>query len=73
MWHSGKKILQTFVHHTTQWAWANVDGLGWKRIREGAPDGVTNLHVLLCVAQAEQRDVSVHVDTDDLITTAYLF
>jgi len=73
MWYYNKTVNSTFVHYATQWAWADIAGLGWKRIRDGAADGCTNLFLLLSAARANNRQV--HVDVDDstgLIQTAYL-
>lgn len=72
MWHNNKQVLATFVHHTTQWAWANIDGLGWRRVKDGAADGVTNLFTMMNAARASGRPVNVYVDSANLITTAYL-
>ncbi len=71
-WQYNKKVLATFTYTGAQWAWANIETLGWKRIKDGAPDGVTNLQVLLDSACANARLVHVDVDASDLITTAYL-
>jgi hypothetical protein len=46
-WYYSRNVLQTFTWYGSQWAWANISGLGWMRIRDGAADGCTNLHVLL--------------------------
>jgi hypothetical protein len=72
MWHYNKKVLATFVHHTTQWAWADIDGLGWRRIKDGAPDGCANLCTMMNAARANDRLVHVDVDASNLIVTAYL-
>lgn len=72
MWHNNKKVNATFVHHTSQWVWADIDGLGWKRIKDGAADGATNLFVMLSAAKANDRIVNVFIDGDNLIQTAYL-
>jgi hypothetical protein len=72
MWHNNKQVLATFVHHTTQWAWANIDTIGWVRIKDGAADGVTNLFLMLSAARANNRQVNVFIDGSNLITTAYL-
>jgi hypothetical protein len=72
MWHNGVTVDSVFVHNTTQWAWANISGLGWKRIKDGFPDGCTNLFVLLCTAKANGRKVNVDIDSSNLIITAYL-
>jgi hypothetical protein len=72
-WQYNKTVLATFGWYGTQWAWANLDGgTGWKRIRDGAPDGCTNLFVMLNAARANGRPVHVDIDASDLITTAYL-
>ncbi|NYT02668.1 MAG: hypothetical protein GKC10_07930 [Methanosarcinales archaeon] len=71
-WYYNRKVKSTFVHHTTQWAWAEIDGLGWRRIKDGAADGVTNMFVMMCAARANERLVHVDVDASNLIVTAYM-
>lgn len=71
-WYSNKKVTATFAHYTSQWAWASIDSLGWKRIKEGSPDGVNNLFFMMCEAKANDKLVTVYIDENDLITTAYL-
>jgi C1A family cysteine protease len=70
-WHYNKKVLATFAHHTSQSAWANIEGLGWRRIQPGTSDGVTNMFATLCGATANNRKVHVYAD-DKLIYTIYL-
>ena len=70
-WYYNKKVLSTFANCTSQWAWANIDGLGWRQIQSGAPDGVTNMFVAFCEALANNRQVHVYAD-DKLIYTMYL-
>jgi len=71
-WQYNKKVLATFTASTPQWVWANIDTVGWRRIKDGAADGVTNLHVLLDSACVHGRLVHVDIDASNLITTAYL-
>lgn len=71
-WFYNKKVYQTFTYYGSQWAWANVQDLGWRRIKDGAADGCTNLHVMLSAAQANDKLVHVDVDASNLITTGYL-
>lgn len=71
-WVHDKKVLTTYIDHTSSWSWANIEGVGWRRIKDGAPDGVTNLTLLLNAAKAGDRKVSVDIDGSNLITTAYL-
>ena len=54
-----------------QWAWANIAGLGWRRVNGGAADGVSNMFVSLCNAAANGR--LVHVEADgQVLYTMYL-
>jgi immune inhibitor A len=61
-WLYSRQIMMTFAHHTSQWAWAYVSGLGWRRIKDGAPDGVTNVFIACCEALTNNRTVHVYVD-----------
>jgi hypothetical protein len=70
-WHYNKKVLATFAHHTSQSAWANMEGLGGRRLQPGTSDGVTNMFATLCGATANNRKVHVYAD-DKLIYTIYL-
>jgi immune inhibitor A len=70
-WHYNKKVTMTYAHHTTQWAWAYIDGLGWRRIKDGAADGVTNAFDAFCEAAANQRLVHVYAD-GTFVYTMYL-
>jgi len=72
MWFDNKRVNATFASNDPQWAWANIDGLGWKRIKNDSADGVTNLFVLMCSARSNDRPVNVEVDDRDFITTAYM-
>lgn len=67
-WVYDRQVLAVFTHHTEQWAWANLEGVGWRRIQEGSADGVTNLFISLTAALANER--TVHADlADDRIRT----
>ena len=72
VWYNNRTVNSTFVHHTTQWAWADISGVGWRRIKDGSADGVTNLFIMMCVAKANNRQVNVNIDDSGLIITAYL-
>lgn len=70
-WFYNRAVTSTYAHHTSQWAWANIAGLGWRRVNGGAADGVTNMFVSLCDAAANGR--LVHVEADgQLLYTMYL-
>jgi immune inhibitor A len=70
-WVYNKRVTMTFAHHTSQWAWAYIEDLGWRRIKEGAADGVTNVFDVCCEAVANGRKVHVYADPS-FIYTLYL-
>lgn len=61
-WFYSRKILNTYALTYPQYARAYVDGVGWKRIKPGAADGVTNVHLALSSAQANARLAHVLVE-----------
>ena len=72
MWHEDKKVISTYSTRDSQNAWANIETLGWRKIRPGAEDGVTNTFVLLNAAKANERTIDVFVDANDRITRALM-
>ena len=70
-WVSNVTVTATFVHHTSQWAWAHLDGHGWRRVQDGAPDAVCNMFAALCAAVANARPISADID-GTMIYTMYL-
>jgi immune inhibitor A len=70
-WYYNKKVNLTYAHSTSQWAWAYVESLGWRRINPGASDGTTNMFNALCEAAANGRNVHVYADAN-FIYTMYL-
>lgn len=68
MWYSAKQVLRTHTKNGAQMAWAIVSGVGsgWLRITPGAPDGVTNIHVILSMALANNRLVDVFVQNNEI-------
>ena len=72
VWYNNRKVNATFVNYTTQWVWADIEGLGWRRIKDKSADGATNLFIIMNAAKANGRMVNVDIDANNLITTAYL-
>lgn len=70
-WYANKKALQTFASNDSQNAWVNIEGLGWRKIKTGAPDGVTDLFSLFCEAVANIKTVTVYADAS-VVSIAYL-
>lgn len=71
VWHYNKVVRLTFASYHSQNAWAFIDGLGWRKIKPGASDGVTNMFVGLCEAVANNKKVHVYLDRS-LIYRMYL-
>jgi M6 family metalloprotease-like protein len=69
-WQSNKSVLSTFTSPHSKNAWAYIEDVGWRKVQDLTPDGVTNLFALLVDAQAFNRKVTVYVDAS-LIYQAY--
>lgn len=67
-WIYNKQVLATFVHHTSQYAYVNIETLGWRRIKDGSADGVTNIFTACCNASANGRQIHAYVDGTYLYT-----
>jgi hypothetical protein len=62
LWHHNLTLKYIYVHHTSEAAWVFIDSLGWRRIKTGSVDGVTNMLNACSVAVANSRNVHVYVD-----------
>lgn len=72
-WLCNKKILWTYSHVASKTAYAILEGLsGWKQIATTSPDGVSNVLVILKLAQASGRQVCVYIGDDGLIYAVYM-
>jgi len=69
-WQSNKSVLSTFTSPHSKNAWAYIQDVGWRKVQDLTPDGVTNMFVLLVDAEAYNRKVTVYVDAS-LIYQAY--
>ena len=62
MWYNNKTVERTYTTNDSQNAWAIISGIsGWKKIKSGATDGVTNTFMLLSTAKANGRQVDVYI------------
>ncbi len=62
MWYYGKNVIRAHANNGGQMAWAIISGLlgnAWISITPAAPDGVTNVHMILTTALANNRLVDV--------------
>jgi hypothetical protein len=64
VWHYNQKLKYVYALNVTQAAWAYVDTIGWRRLKPGSADGVTNLFAACCEAAANGANVHVNIDAD---------
>lgn len=66
-------VNQVYTTHHSQNAWAHLAGTNaWHKILTGAADGVTNVHLILSAAKANNRQVYVVLDANKNITAVYM-
>ena len=63
--HSNKAVGRIFATYHSQNCWAYLTGVGWRKVRTGNKDGVTNVHVALTAGRANNRKVTVLTDSGD--------
>lgn len=67
MWHNNLSVVRVYTSHHSQNCYAIISGIsGWKKIKTGAADGVTNVHVALSAAQANGRKVDVYIVSNQI-------
>lgn len=65
-WLSNVTVSQVYASRDSQNAWAHFTGYGWRRIRPGTADGLTNMLILFAYARARDRRVTVYTDGDSV-------
>jgi len=72
-WINNVNVSQTYSSNDSQNAWVSLPGVGWKKIKTGSADGVTNLFVMFNAAKANGRTVTAFVeDSTQQVTIAYM-
>lgn len=62
MWYNNKTVTRTYTSKDSQNCYAIISGMsGWKKIKTGSADGVTNTFVALNAARANNRPVDVYI------------
>ncbi len=61
-WINSVKITYCYSLTTTQSAWAYVDGIGWRRAKNGSADGAGNVFDVCCNVQAAGTKANVYID-----------
>ena len=64
IWNYRKKVISVYASHASEWAWAEIETLGWRRINAGTRSMSTNVFYGLCEAEAKGRQVNVNADLD---------
>jgi hypothetical protein len=58
-WSNNRTVVRAHAKNGSQMAWVILNGTGYIRIKPNAPDGVTNIFMILCEALANGRKVDV--------------
>lgn len=62
MWHNNVDVIRTYSSQDSKNCWVIVSGIsGWKKVNPGSNDGVTNVHLALCAARANNRKIDVYI------------
>lgn len=61
-WHYNKTVSRTYATYSSKNAWVYVQSAGWRRIKAGSADGITNMFVGFCEAKANNKKVHVFMD-----------
>jgi len=61
-WHYNVAAQRVYTSVETQNAWVLLETHGWRQVKPGQADGVTNMHVAFCEAVANGRKVDVEID-----------
>lgn len=65
-WQNNKRILKTFSSPHSKNAWAYIQGIGWRKVKETSTDGVTNVFYALCEAESSDQNVKVYIDSKNI-------
>ena len=68
MWQNNQTVSNTYATADSQNAYAYIAGTGWRRIKPGTTDGVTNAFLVLNAAKAHGRPVNYYEETGNLIS-----
>jgi M6 family metalloprotease-like protein len=72
-WVFGKKVSYVSGDHNTQWAHTIIEGFdGWRRIKPGAADGITNMLIILEAAVAYNKNVNVLFEATGEVSGVYM-
>jgi hypothetical protein len=61
-----KKVLRTFSSPHNKNAWANLQGIGWRKAEPKSADGVANMFLTLCEAKVSNMNVRTYIDNKNI-------
>jgi hypothetical protein len=62
MWNNNRTVTRTYTSSHSQNCYAIVSGIsGWKKIKTGSTDGVSNVFTVLNSARAGGKNVNVYI------------
>jgi hypothetical protein len=62
LWYYNKRVWNAFASNDSQNTWANIEGLGWRKIKPKAANAATNMFHAFCEAVANNLRVHVFAD-----------
>jgi astacin len=65
-------VNRTYATSGSKNCWASLPNQGWRKVKPSSDSGVTNVHLMLCLARANGKQANVTVDSNNQITTVYL-
>ena len=66
LWYYNLTVARTYATYHSQNAWAWINTLGWRKIKTGSANGVTNMLIAFCEAKANNRKVNVYADGESV-------
>lgn len=67
MWTTNKSVSRTYSTKDSQNCWAIISGIsGWKKIKKGSADGVSNIFTALNAARAGGKKVDVYIVNNEI-------
>ena len=66
VWVNSVKVLRIFTSPHSKNAWAYIDTKGWRKVDTLSTDGVTNVFCALVEARANNRTVTVQIDSQKI-------
>ena len=72
VWYNNKKIVGLWSDKGTRNSWANIQGMGWKKVSTANNSSSTVLTMLLSHARDRYRTVKINLD-NNLISEVYVW